>query len=189
MVEFATEVRQLVPFTNKMKAIQHGLNSLHGGAATALYEAIEKASRSLEARDGRKVVVLVSDGGDTADTVTYRQALEAALRADVMLYSLIDVPIEASAGRDIGGEHALITLAGQTGGRYFYIGASGMKDSFQKIADDLRTQYLIGYYPEFQRDADVFHRIKVTIPRAGGEGYQLRYRAGYYADKSSPSVP
>lgn len=189
VVEFATEVRQLVPFTNKMKAIQHGLNSLHGGAATALYEAIEKASRSLEARDGRKVVVLVSDGGDTADTVTYRQALEAALRADAMLYSLIDVPIEASAGRDIGGEHALITLAGQTGGRYFYIGASGMKDSFQKIADDLRTQYLIGYYPEFQRDADVFHRIKVTIPRAGGEGYQLRYRAGYYADKSSPFVP
>lgn len=189
VVEFATDVHQIVPFTNQIRTIQHGLNSLHAGAATALYEAIQKSSRSLEPREGRKVLVLVSDGGDTVDTVTYRQALEAALRADVMIYSLIDVPIEASAGRDIGGEHALITLSGQTGGRYFYIDATGAKASFQKIADDLRTQYLIGYYPDFQRDADVFHRIQVTIPHASGEGYQLRYRAGYYADKSSQTAP
>lgn len=189
IIEFATDVHQLVPFTHQMKTIQHGLNSLHGSAATALYEAIQKASNSLEPRKGRKVLVLVSDGGDTVDTVTYRQALEAALRANVMIYSLIDVPIEASAGRDIGGEHALITLSGQTGGRYFYIDTHDVRASFQQIADDLRTQYLIGYYPDFQRDADIFHRINVTIPRAGGQGCQLRYRAGYYADISSQSAP
>ena len=189
VIEFATEVHQLVPFTNQRKAIQHGLNSLRGGAATALYEAIQKASQSLEPRRGRKVLVLVSDGGDTADTVTYREAQEAALRADVLIFSLIDVPIEASAGRDIGGEHALITLSEQTGGRYFYIDNGKIGTSFQKIAEDLRTQYRIGYYPDVQRDADAFHRIKVTIPRAGGQSYQLRYRAGYYADNSPASAP
>ncbi len=184
LIEFATDVHQVVPFTNNLKSIEHGLNTLHGGAATALYEAIQKASESLAPRDGRKVLVLVTDGGDTVDTVTYRQALEAALRGEVLVYSLIDVPIEASAGRDIGGEHALITLAGQTGGRYFYIDQTGPDASFAKIADDLRTQYLIGYYPTLQQDVDAFHRIKIAIPRADGGAWRLRYRTGYYADKS-----
>ncbi len=181
LIEFASDVHQVVPFTSNVKAIEHGLNTLHSGAATALYEAIEKASQSLASRDGRKVLVLVTDGGDTADTVTYRQALEAALRADVMVYALIDVPIEASAGRDLGGEHALITLSGQTGGRYFYLDQIGADASFSKISEDLRTQYLIGYYPTRQKDADRFHRITVSIPRIGGGTFQLRYRTGYYA--------
>ena len=64
--------------------------------------------------------MLVSDGGDTAKSTRYAEALEQALRGEVMIYSIIDVPIAASAGRDIGGEHALITLAEQTGGKSFY---------------------------------------------------------------------
>ena len=64
-----------------------------------------------------------------------------------MIYSLIDVPIEASAGRSTGGEHALITLAEQTGGKYFYVSDGGLDKAFAKVSDDLRTQYLIGYYP------------------------------------------
>ena len=71
------------------------------------------------------MLVVVSDGDDTVQNTTYAQALEQALRNEVMIYSLIDVPIEASAGRDTGGEHALITLAEQTGGKYFYVGDGG----------------------------------------------------------------
>ena len=56
------------------------------------------------------MLVVISDGDDTAQNSTYGQALAAALRNEVMIYSLIDVPIDASAGRDTGGEHALITL-------------------------------------------------------------------------------
>ncbi len=67
-----------------------------------------------------------------------------------MIYSLIDVPIEASAGRDTGGEHALITLAEQTGGKYFYVDEGGLDKAFAKVSEDLRTQYLIGYYPRHQ---------------------------------------
>ena len=73
------------------------------------------------------MLVLVSDGDDTAKSSTYAQALEAALRNEVMIYSLIDVPIEASAGRDLGGEHALITLSEETGGKYFYVGEGGLE--------------------------------------------------------------
>jgi len=111
LLQFATDVKELTPFTNKVAVIDRGLASLHADNATALYDAILLGSEGLGRRDGRRVLVLVSDGGDTAKSTTYPEALEAALRHEVMIYSIIDVPIEASAGRDLGGEHALITLA------------------------------------------------------------------------------
>jgi Ca-activated chloride channel family protein len=187
LLEFSTEVRQLVPFTNQAGKIDRGISSLRGGPATALYDAIFLGSQNLAAlgrtgKPGRKVLLLVTDGGDTANTVTYAEALEQALRGEVMVYSIIDVPIEASAGRDTGGEHALITLAEQTGGKYFYATAGGLDKAFAQVSEDLRTQYLLGYYPANQAPGVNFHRIRVTVPRAATEAFDIRYRTGYYAD-------
>jgi Ca-activated chloride channel family protein len=189
LFEFSTEVRQVVPFTNQVSRIDRGLGNLRGGPATALYDAIFMASdklgrQAVESKPARKVLVLVTDGGDTANTVTYAQALEQALRGEVMVYSIIDVPIAASAGRDTGGEHALITLAEQTGGKYFYANEGGLDKAFAQVSEDLRTQYLIGYYPSKQPPGVEFHRIKVTVPRAAA-AFDIRYRTGYYADAQS----
>jgi len=182
LLQFATEVKELTPFTNKVALIDHGLSQLHSDFATALYDAILLGSEGLGKRDGRRVLVLVSDGGDTAKSTTYAEALEAALRHEVMIYSIIDVPIEASAGRDLGGEHALITLAEQTGGKSFYVTAGGLDKAFAQVSDDLRTQYLIGYYPHNQEPGRVFHRIDVTVPRAATEDFNVRHKTGYYGD-------
>jgi Ca-activated chloride channel family protein len=95
------------------------------------------------------------------------------------------VPIAASAGRDTGGEHALITLAEQTGGKYFYASEGGLDKAFARVSDDLRTQYLIGYYPANQAPGLNFHRIRVTVPRAAAEAFDIRYRTGYYADTTA----
>jgi Ca-activated chloride channel homolog len=182
LIEFATSVTLLVPFTNKVSHLDHGLNSLTRGDATALYDAIYLASDSLAPKKGRKVLVIVSDGGDTAKSATYDDALEHALRGEVMIYSIIDVPIAASAGRDTGGEHALITLAEQTGGKSFYVEAGNLDKAFAKVSDDLRTQYLIGYYPHKQPPGVSFHRIGVTVPRAAAEAFNIRYKTGYYSE-------
>jgi Ca-activated chloride channel family protein len=182
LIEFATYVSLLVPFTNKVGQLDHGLNSLKGGDATALYDAIYLASDTLAPKKGRKVLVLVSDGGDTAKTSTYDDALEHALRGEVMIYSVIDVPIAASAGRDIGGEHALITLAEQTGGKSFYVEAGNLDKAFAKVSDDLRTQYLLAYYPHKQVPGVSFHRVNVTVPRAAAEAFNIRYKTGYYSE-------
>ena len=189
LIEFATDVRQVVPFTNKVALLDHGLGSLRVGDATALYDAIYLGSQSLARKDGRKVLVLVSDGGDTAKSLTYADALEQALRSEVMIYSIIDVPIEASAGRDTGGEHALITLAEQTGGKSFYAGEGGLAKAFEKVSDDLRTQYLLAYYPHNQEPGRTFHRIQVTVPRAAAEAFNIRYRTGYYGDTPAAARP
>jgi Ca-activated chloride channel homolog len=187
VIEFATDVTELTPFTNNLSQIDHGLSELHADWATALYDAIRLGSEGLGKRQGRKVLVLVSDGDDTAKTSTYAQALEAALRNEVMIYSLIDVPIEASAGRDLGGEHALITLSEQTGGKYFYVSDGGLDKAFARVSDDLRTQYLIGYYPQHQLPGTEFHRVMVTVPRAATDEFNVRNKAGYYADAPAKS--
>lgn len=187
VIEFATYVTERTSFTNSLKRIDSGLDALRGGDATALYDAIYLASQRLGKKQGRKILVLVSDGGDTVQSTTYAQALEQALRNEVMIYSIIDVPIEASAGRDIGGEHALITLAEQTGGKSFYADQGGLDQAFVKVSEDLRTQYLLGYYPQNQAPGTDFHRIRVTIPRAARGVYNISYRTGYYSD--TPAKP
>jgi Ca-activated chloride channel homolog len=188
VLQFATTVRQLVPFTNNEARIDHAVGELRGDWATALYDAIYQGSDALgtvhtqEQMQARKVLVVVSDGDDTAKDKTYADALAEALRNEVMIYSIIDVPIEASAGRDIGGEHALITLAEQTGGKYFYVDQGGLDKAFAQVSDDLRTQYLLGYYPHNQVPGTDFHRLNVTIPRAAPGDFNIRHKTGYYAD-------
>jgi Ca-activated chloride channel homolog len=182
VIQFATDVTELVNFTNQIGEIDRGLSHLHGDPATALYDAIVLGSQKLGAKQGRKVLVLVSDGDDTAKSSTYAQALEAALRNEVMIYSLIDVPIASDAGRDTGGEHALITISEQTGGKYFYVEDGGLDKAFARVSDDLRTQYLLGYYPKNQEPGRVFHRVVVTVPRAAADEFNIRNKAGYYAD-------
>jgi Ca-activated chloride channel family protein len=185
LLQFATDVTELTPFTNKISLIDRGLDRLHADHATALYDAIVLGSDKLGPKQGRKVLVLVSDGGDTAKSSTYQDALEAALRNEVMIYSIIDVPIEASAGRDLGGEHALITLAEQTGGKSYYVSEEGLDKAFAHVSSDLRTQYLIGYYPQHQEPGRIFHRVLVTVPRASTQNFNVRHKTGYYADAAA----
>jgi Ca-activated chloride channel homolog len=185
VLQFATEVSTISRFTNKVGDIDRSLARLHGDYATALYDAIYLGSQGLGPKDGRKVLIVVSDGDDTAKSTTYAQALEQALRNEVMIYSIIDVPIEASAGRDLGGEHALITLAEQTGGKSFYVSGGGLDKAFSQVSDDLRTQYLLGYYPHHQEPGRTFHRLQITVPHASAQDFNIRHKTGYYADSSS----
>jgi Ca-activated chloride channel family protein len=183
IMEFSTDVREVVPFTSNLNKIDRGLDNLRNGPATALYDAIYLACQNLAGKQGRKVLVLVSDGGNTVKGVDYAKALESALRNEVMVYSLIDVPISASAGRNTGGEHAMITLSEQTGGRHYYAAASALDQAFQKVADDLHTQYLLGYYAARREGDSEFRRIDVKLKTPGSSNYSLRHRTGYYSQE------
>jgi Ca-activated chloride channel homolog len=186
LFEFSSYVRELVPFTNQAKQVDRGLRHLGQGGGTAFYDAILLGSQRLAGKQGRKVMVVVSDGDDTVKGATYDQAFEKALRNEVMIYSLIDVPIETSAGRDLRGEHALITLAEQTGGKSFYVNANGLDRAFAQVSDDLRTQYLLGYYPRHQQPGAEFHRIEVSVPKRALENLNILHRTGYYSEPLSP---
>ncbi|WP_044934660.1 VWA domain-containing protein [Pseudacidobacterium ailaaui] len=181
LIEFSDDVREVVPFTNKLSRIDYGIENLRTGPATALYDAVYLSAQSLNSRPGRKVLVLISDGGNTVKGVDYADALEQAVRSETMVYSIIDVPIQADAGRDTGGEHAMITLSQETGGKYFYADAAHLPEAFQKVSEDLRTQYLLAYYPEHRRTDSDFRTITVTVKQPAGAHYTVRHRTGYYA--------
>jgi Ca-activated chloride channel family protein len=184
LIDFNSSVREVVPFTADLRHLDWGLNNLDFGPATALYDAVYLSAQNLAPRSGRKVLIVISDGGNTVKDVDYQQALDQAIRSEVMVYSLIDIPIPNDAGRDTGGEHALITLSQDTGGKFYYPEFGDISRAFQKISEDLRTQYQIGYYPVQRRSQTDFRRIQVTLKP--NPSYTLRYRPGYYAAPSPP---
>ncbi len=181
LVDFSSDVREVVPFTNKPSRLDMGLDNLRTGPATALYDAVYLSAQSLSPHSGRKVLVIISDGGNTVDGVDYAKALEQAVRSEVMVYSIIDVPIEADAGRDTGGEHAMMTLSQETGGKFYYANATQLDRAFQQVSDDLRTQYLLGYYPSRRAPGSDFRKISVHVKaQPPDQPYTVRHRPGYY---------
>ena len=193
--EFADSVTELVPFTSDKHRIEDGLGRLTQGGATAMYDAIFLASKTLSATNPangrRRVLVLITDGGDTVHGTQYDQAVEAAQRAGVMIYALIVIPIYADAGRNTGGEHALIQMTQDTGGKYFYIeDAKDLGPAFEQVSEDLRTQYVLGYYaPDrgAKNRRDGFRAITVELTgEATARGVKLRYRTGYYGSNAKP---
>ncbi|MGC1650330.1 MAG: VWA domain-containing protein [Candidatus Sulfotelmatobacter sp.] len=174
-------------YTADLRRIDQNIDHVQLGASTAVYDAVYVASRSLDKRKGRKVLVLITDGEDVDSKVEYKEALRAAQEAEALIYSIIIVPIEASAGREIGGEHALIQLSDDTGGKYYYAtSTTQLDDAFRKISDELRTQYLLAYYPSQRTSFSEFRRIEVKVTGVpDAAAYRVRHRAGYYSVKSA----
>ena len=187
LMDFSDNVTELVSFTNDPKVFDSGLGRIEVGDATALYDAIYLASQRLgqaPSKDGaRRVVVLITDGENTTRHGSYDAALEQAERAGAMVYSLIIVPVDADAGRNTGGEHALIQMARDTGGKYYYVeDKHDLGPAFQHVSDDLRTQYTVGYYAP-QKGAVLRHiELQLKDP-ALRTRYTLRYRTAYYANR------
>ena len=186
LFQFSEIVDQLTPFTSDIRVIDKGISRIRTGAATALYDTLYLGSDALMDRRGRKVMVVITDGGDTVSKSSYQDAVREAQQAEVILYSIIIVPIEANAGRDIGGEHALIQLSRDTGGKYFYASSTAQLDAaFRQISDELRTQYLIAYYPSQRLSDSEFRHIEIKIDPNTKDypdpaDLQVRHRLGYY---------
>ncbi len=186
--QFSQFVSEVIPFTGDLRVVDRGISGIHAQSSTALYDAIYLGAKSLISRNGRRVLVVITDGGDTSSQTSYSEAVRAAQTAEAIVYSIIMVPIEANAGRDIGGEHALIQISRDTGGRYYYASnLNGLDKAFKQISEELRTQYLIGYYP-VSRVAGDFRRISVVVEPQAAERISatrllVRHRAGYYNSK------
>ena len=181
--EVTETVDQMTRFTSDLKTIERGIDNLRTGPGTSIYDAIFLCSESLLDREGRKVLVLITDGGDTTSKADYNSALRRAQQAEAIVYSIIVVPVEADAGRNLGGEHALIQISKDTGGKYYYAeGQEQLDEAFRKISDELRTQYLLAFYPSRKVSDAPFRRIQVELNKKDPEGrpYQVRHRAGYY---------
>lgn len=178
---FSYDINLLNSFTRRQARLEASLKQIRPDSGTSLYDAIFVAAGDLEARDGRHVILLVTDGGNTTSVRTFHEALEAAQLADAVVYSVLVMPIPSDVGRNIGGEHALATMAAGTGGRVFHpaLGAA-LDQAFTDILRDLRTQYLLGYYPKnVPPSKDRFHRLEIRLRRPD---LRVSARNGYYEE-------
>jgi len=173
-------------YTRDVKTLSGILKGMRGDAGTALYDAIYFAAHDLEPREGRKVIVVVTDGGDTFSKKDLKAALEEAQLADAVIYPVVVMPITNEAGRNIGGEHALQFMAEGTGGRPFQptVGAA-LDKAFADIITELRTQYLLGFYPrDVPPTKNRFHRLEVQVKRPD---LRVSARNGYYGEAEGVS--
>jgi Ca-activated chloride channel family protein len=184
LYSFNYEVRKLTNFTRNQSSLERGLKGMKGEAGTSLYDAIFLAARELEDRDGRKVIVVVTDGGDTTSVKDFHAALKAAQLSDAVIYSILVMPITNDAGRNIGGENALTTLGERTGGRVFAPNLGpGIDKAFADILRELRTQYLLGFYPKnVPLTADPFHKLDIKVR---GDDLRVSSRNGYYGESEA----
>ena len=190
LMDFADSVDELVGFTADTHRIEDGLSRIQHGDATALYDAVYLAGQRLAQTPSpvgaRKVMVLITDGENTTHHGSYDDAIEEAERAGAMVYALIIVPVEADAGRNTGGEHALIQMSRDTGGKFYYVADKhDLGPAFQHVSDDLRTQYTVGYYaPQRGVESSGLRHIHLELKDPALRAkYTLRYRTAYYGNR------
>ncbi len=166
LYEFADAVEQIAPFSSNVPMLQASLKRIIPGDGTALYDAVYLGAQALGRNPSgrRRVIVLVTDGGETTSRADFETARRAALRADVLLYTILVRVVRNENGRNTAGEHALETIGDSTGGAIYYPNGMGeLGAMFDRIDRELRTQYRIAYYPDPRPPDGTYRNIEVRV--------------------------
>ena len=203
VISFDVGVELLHDFTNNASALKAAMNKAKintGGAdcggvpgmgggpvpcigkqkGTLLYDAVCLASHDeMGQQVDRKAMILLTDGQDYGSQYTLQNAVEAAQKADTILYVLMVADRGAYGFGEYSGDSAMNKMTHETGGRVIDVGnkPDKLRAAFQQISDELRSQYNIGYVPQYTKKDGSFHRIEIHTK----EGYKVQARSGYFA--------
>jgi VWFA-related protein len=174
-------------FSASAAELKGALNDVPANGRTALYDAIEAGLNHLKrATLDKKVLIVISDGGDNASHHRLDQVLEHAGRSDAIIYT-VGLFDEAEEDRNPG---VLMKIARATGGETFLPQeTSQVVPICEQIAKDIRNQYTIGYVPSNQKLDSTQRTIKVTATGRHGEKLLVRTRAGYMAPPERTGQP
>jgi Ca-activated chloride channel family protein len=176
---FDENVTQVAAFSDKVAPLQEAVRRIPPGAGTSIYDAVLLASHALEKRgeDRRRVIIMVTDAGETTSRSDFDAARKGAVRSGALLYTIVIRPVKSESGRNTAGEHALETMTDATGGAMFYPDSPQELDIiFDRIDRELRTQYRLAYYPNPRGPADTYRSIEVKV--LNGD-YHVRHRKTY----------
>ena len=163
------------PFTSDRAELERALQRMRMRGQTALFDGLHAALTHLgQGQRQKKVLVVVSDGGDNASTSTFASVLDAALRMDVVIYTVSIYDEYDSDGRP----DVLRKIAAATGGEsYFLRNVDEVGKTFERIARDIRSGYVLGYTPE--PGVSGFRNIKVRVQPPDKRRLAVRCRSGY----------
>lgn len=182
VIDFDEKVFLLQSLTTDKKALHKAITSTRALGGTALYDALHASYRRIKAIDGRKAIILLTDGDDTASKFSFKRVLDEAKLSDIIIFP---IGLRTSV-LDLDLRHVLKTLAEQTGGRaYFPDKVSELQGVYEEISTELRSQYYITYEPSNASWDGRWREIKLTAP---GKDVDIRTRRGYYAVRKT-SLP
>jgi Ca-activated chloride channel family protein len=184
VVSFDNQVELRADLTGDVEKLSQTVRDMRAGGGTALFDAIYYACKDKLMQDQplfkfRRAMVILSDGDDTQSVMTREQAIEMALKADVVIYTISTniTRIESE------GDRILKHMSERTGGMTFFpFKASDLAQSFENIANELRSQYNILYRPEPIKTDGQWHPVQIRVK--GRKDLIVRARPGYYAPKS-----
>lgn len=188
VVQFNDRVLTLQPFTNDLPALEAAIRKTKAAGPTALHNALYVAIKDLQKQKKagelrRRAIVLLSDGEDTASLVTEEQVLELAKKAEISIYAISlrpNRPQDRERLRFSQAEHLLTALARDSGGQvHFPNSLSELDEVYDRVAEELRTQYSIGYVSSNARRDGKWRRIVVRTPAR--QDLVIRHKLGYYA--------
>jgi len=171
-------------FTNSVEDIQARLATVRSGHRTALLDAIYYAVEKMkDGRHERKAVLVVSDGGDNRSRYTEGELRSQVRESDVEMYAIGIFDAYAATPEERTGPQLLNDLSEETGGRLFRVDdIAEMGDIAEKISNELRNQYVIGYRPKNLTRDGKWRKVKVKVnPPAGLPPLTVHARTGYYA--------
>jgi VWFA-related protein len=185
VVGFATNAHLLVDFTDDLDKLEAGLKKLSADGSTAVYDSIYLASEQKLAKEQgerRKVIILISDGDDTASRYDLKQALESVQKRDALIYAIsTNRTTETKSDERERGDKTIRQLVDETGGRaYFPAKLSDLSAEFKKIETELRSQYSLSYSPTNPFDG-TYRKLRVEI---ADKSFKARTRAGYIASRN-----
>jgi Ca-activated chloride channel family protein len=177
--EFSERVSELAWFSNDVPQLQSAVRRVAPGSGTSMYDAVVLGSNELRRRPQgrRRAIVLVTDAGETTSYSKFDDARRAAISSEALLYSIVIRPIKSESGRETAGQHALITITDSSGGAVFILDTlDQMGAMFDRIDRELRTQYLLGYYPTPVPPPGSDRHVQVKV----AAGNAVRYRKEYF---------
>jgi VWFA-related protein len=183
VVTFDNKVGLAQDFTDNSELLTKSLNKVHSAGTTALFDAVYEAiTNKLVGQEGRKVVIVISDGDDNSSERSIEETIETAQKSDTVIYAVGTNPTELfGSDRDRGNKY-LKRLTEETGGRLFLpVKLEDLTQSFLQISEELRSQYTLGYFStNLKRDGSYRH-IKITT---NNKLFKVRARDGYYASRA-----
>jgi VWFA-related protein len=188
VVQFNERATPLQTFTNDLSLLEKAIRATEASGPTALHNALYVALKDLgkdkkAAELRRRAIVILSDGEDTASLVTDDQVLELAKKSEINIYAISLRPARAQDRQRQAfsqAEYLFNALTRETGGRAYFPASIAELDSvYDKIAEELRTLYNVGYVSSNLRRDGKWRRIVVRVPER--EGVQIRHKLGYYA--------
>jgi VWFA-related protein len=186
LVEFSERPKLIVPFTPDSDEIYDRIARARPFGRTALLDAIHMALEHMKtARNPRKAIVIVSDGGDNRSRHSVREIKNALVESDAQLYAMgiFDENTRKHPQEEKNGPRLLDELAEQSGGRDYHVDSLEHLPSIsERISAELRDQYLIGYSPSSDARDGKFHTVKLLIQAPqNAAAMRTYYRHGYYA--------